>query len=477
MLNGKNTNILATIGPGTSNKEVLGKLIDAGANGFRLNFSHGSHEDHQRNYNIIRELEKEKGKYISILADMQGPKLRVGKFAEPVMLEEGQSFRLELGQVDGCQTKAQLPHPEIFEALKAGDELLVNDGNIVLKVEKCDAKSADTKVIVGGMISSNKGVNVPDTQLNISAVTPKDEKDLEFALSLGVDYIGLSFVQAAEDVRRVKKHVAGRAWIISKIEKPSAIRDIDEIVEASDAIMIARGDLGVECPIQKVPSMQKMIVATCRDYGRPVIVATQMLESMIGNPMPTRAEASDVANAVYEGADCVMLSAETAVGKYPVEAVSMMRKIINEVEADPMYHTYVDNAAQYAHCGCIGEAIPFAATAVTDVLDDVATIVTYTMSGKTTLAAAKERPQFPITAITTDIRVARRMGLVWGTQAFVVDAEDRKFENMQKTAAAVVSKAGLGQSGDNVVITAGIPFNAKESEVNNTNLLQVITLP
>ena len=320
------TKILATIGPSSASKEQIEKLIDASVDAFRVNFSHGTHEEHKERVNFIRKLEKEKGRFISILADMQGPKLRVGVFAngKGVDLKEGQAYRLDLDPTPGDEKRVNLPHKEIFAALKAGDDLLLNDGNIKLHVDKVGKDYADTTVVVGGFLSAHKGVNLPNTQLPISAITEKDKDDLKFALKLGVDWIGLSFVQKAADVREAKKLINGKAMLVSKLEKPSAIDELEDIIKESDAIMVARGDLGVECPVYTVPVLQKRIVTCCRKYARPVIVATQMLESMINNPTPTRAEVSDVATAVYDGADAVMLSAETAAGKYPVEAVQMM---------------------------------------------------------------------------------------------------------------------------------------------------------
>lgn len=467
----KNTNILATIGPATSSHEKLSKLMEAGADGFRLNFSHGAYETHKSNYDTIRQIEKETGKYIAILADMQGPKLRVGKFKQEAhLLVEKQKFRLDMNEELGDETRANLPHKEIFEAIKVGDELLVNDGNICLVVDACGKDFIDTTVKYGGYISSNKGVNLPNTVLNIAALTPKDLKDMEYALSLGVDYIGLSFVQTAEDVIYAKKLINGRAWVISKIEKPSAIDDLDAIVQESDVIMIARGDLGVECPIQSVPTLQKKIVATCRKFGKPVIVATQMLESMINNPMPTRAEVSDVANAVYEGVDTVMLSGETAVGKYPMYSVAMMKKIIENVESDSMYRTYVKNIDHLIRCSDASCAIPHAATAVSEVLNNVAAIASYTMTGKTTLAVAKERPAQPIIAISTNEAVARRLALVWGSSSFIIDEVVTDFDEMQKTVINIAKEKAFAKIGDYVVITAGVPFN----QVGHTNLLQTV---
>lgn len=468
------TNILVTLGPSSSTREQIEQLIDAGADGFRFNFSHGTHEEHKERYNIVRKLEKEKGKYISILADMQGPKLRVGKFRdESVYIKEGDYFTFDMKDELGSADRVTLPHPEIFHALKVGDELLVNDGKIALTVDECDEKHARTIVKVGGYIASHKGVNLPNTQLNISAITEKDEADLGFALKLGVDWIALSFVQSADDVRRAKEIIGDKAWIITKLEKPSAIEDLDEIIKLSDAIMIARGDLGVECPLQKVPVLQKKIVSTCRRYAKPVIVATQMLESMITAPTPTRAEVSDVANAVYEGADTVMLSGETAAGQFPVEAVRTMKKIIVEVESDKLYYDIMISTKRQSKCMTEADAITFAATEISDVLRNVAAIVTYTSSGKTTLLAAKERPSQPIIAITPEVSVARKMALVWGTESYVNKDPFKSFDKVQSTAIETVVDYGFAKSGEYIIITAGIPFN----KAGVTNMVQTLLVP
>ncbi|MBQ2884549.1 MAG: pyruvate kinase, partial [Alphaproteobacteria bacterium] len=319
------TKILATLGPASNSESKISELIDAGVDGFRLNFSHGTHDEHEKMFKSIRKVAKKKNAHIAIVADLQGPKLRIGKFKEEkVELKVGQDFVLDMKKDLGDNSRVTLPHKEIFEALKIGDKLLVNDGNIVLKVVKNGKNYADTVVEVGGVISSNKGVNLPNSSLNISALTKKDLDDLNFALKLGIDCVCLSFVQKLADVKEARKIIGDKAWIISKLEKPQAIDDVDNIIKASDMIMVARGDLGVECPVETVPVLQKHIVERCRQHGKPVIVATQMLESMISSPMPTRAEVSDVANAVYDGVDVVMLSAETAAGKYPVETVKKM---------------------------------------------------------------------------------------------------------------------------------------------------------
>ena len=465
------TKILATIGPSSATREQLEKLIDAGADAFRVNFSHGTHAEHKQRVKIIRQLEKEKGRFISILADLQGPKLRVGTFKEDkVLLKEGQTFTLDMNPEPGDDKRVCLPHKEIFEALKPGDDLLVNDGYIVLNVKSCDKKQAVTKVKVGGYISSHKGVNLPNTQLNISAITEKDREDLAFALKLGVDWIGLSFVQRAEDVREAKKLIGGKAWVISKLEKPSAIDDLDAIIQESDAIMVARGDLGVECPIQNVPLLQKRIVAACRKYARPVIIATQMLESMINNPTPTRAEVSDVATAVYDGADTVMLSAETAAGKYPTEAVQMMHKIVRQVEGDPLFFELTQASRRRPCNSGEADAITFAASELSCILKNVKAIVSYTTSGLTTFLTARERPYLPVLALTPDIAVARRLVLVWGVRPFVNKKSFKSFDHVEDSAVKAAVENGYAKSGDHIIITAGFPLNVK----GRTNMLHTV---
>ena len=413
------TRILATIGPATATDEKIAELIDAGVDAFRFNFSHGTHKEHKQRLSVVRKLAKQKGRYIAVVADMQGPKLRVGEFKDKkVVLEEGQQFVLDMKNELGTKERVTLPHKEIFAAIKVGDELLLNDGNIVLKIKSKTATSAITTVKVGGELSSHKGVNLPNIKLPISAITEKDKEDLKFALKLGVDWVCLSFVQSVEDVRMAKKLIGDKAMIISKLEKPSAIEELDEIIHLSDAIMVARGDLGVECPLQTVPVLQKKIVNACRKFARPVIVATQMLESMIEKPTPTRAEVSDVATAVYDGCDAVMLSAETAVGKYPVEAVKMMGKIITQVESDPLFFQNIKK--NQGASLCIGEedSIAYAANEISKVLK-VAAVVTYTTSGKTTFLIARERPSTPIIALTLDEKVACKVALVWGARPVV----------------------------------------------------------
>lgn len=468
------TKILATIGPSSATREQIEKLMDAGADAFRINFSHGTHEEHKERVNIIRKLEKEKGVFVSILADMQGPKLRVGDFAKKeVLLREGAIFVLDMDKTPGDVSRVQLPHKEIFQALKPGDELLLNDGNIILHVDECDYQHAVTTVKVGGVLSSHKGVNLPNTQLPISAITEKDKEDLKFALKIGVDWIGLSFVQTADDVKMARDLIGDKAWLISKLEKPSAIEELDDIIKLSDAIMVARGDLGVECPIQTVPVLQKRIVTACRRLCRPVIVATQMLESMINNPSPTRAEVSDVATAVYDGADTVMLSAETAAGRYPVEAVRMMRNIITQVEADPLFYDMMQSQRIHPCNASEADSISYAASELSCVLKDVAAIVTYTTSGLTTFLTARERPFLPIIALTPEIEVARRLVLVWGVKPFINKDSFKSFDKVEESAVKTVVENNYAHSGQHIIITAGFPLNKK----GRTNMLHTVMIP
>ncbi|MBE6452291.1 MAG: pyruvate kinase [Alphaproteobacteria bacterium] len=468
------TKILATIGPSSATKEQLEKLIDAGADAFRINFSHGTHAEHKARIKIIRDLEKEKGRFISILADLQGPKLRVGNFEkDKVLLKEGQEFVLDMDSKPGDETRVCLPHKEIFAALRVGDELLLNDGYIVLTVKSCNKKQAITKVKVGGYLSSHKGVNLPNTELKISAITDKDKEDLKFALKMGVDWICLSFVQKVEDVLQAKKLIGGKAWVISKLEKPSAIDQLDDIIQASDAIMVARGDLGVECPIQVVPVLQKRIVTACRKYARPVIVATQMLESMINNPTPTRAEVSDVATAVYDGADTVMLSAETAAGKYPIESVKMMHKIVTQVEKDDLFYNLMQTSRTRPCDSSEADSITFAASELSCILKNVQAIVSYTTSGRTTFLTARERPYLPILALTPDVAVARRLVLVWGVRSFINKQSFKNFNVVEDVAVQVVKTNKYAKSGDHIIITAGFPLNVK----GRTNMLHTVYIP
>lgn len=465
------TRILATIGPSSADEKTIGELLDAGADAFRFNFSHGTHEEHKQRYDIVRRLAEQKGLFTTIVADLQGPKLRVGEFAKgKILLKEGQTFGLDMKNELGDENRVTLPHKEIFAALKVGDELLLNDGNIVLEVLSCTADTAVTKVKVGGELSSHKGVNLPNIKLPISAITEKDRKDLEFALEMGVDWVCLSFVQSAEDVKAARELIGDRALIISKLEKPSAILELEDIIKLSDGIMVARGDLGVECPLQTVPVLQKKIINACRKYARPVIVATQMLESMIEKPTPTRAEVSDVATAVYDGADAVMLSAETAAGKYPVEAVKMMNKTITQVEADPLFFQYLKNLQP--HCCCMGEAdsITYAATEVSKVLKNIKAVITYTSSGRTTFLISRERPNIPIIAVTPNVKVACQLGLVWGARRSINPSTFDSFDLFEEVAKKVALDSGVADHGDHIIITGGFPLGLK----GRTNMLHTV---
>lgn len=467
MRRNRNVKIVATLGPASSDRETIKALFEAGADVFRLNMSHGSHEDVARRHAIIREVEHEAGRPICILADLQGPKLRVGAFAAgPVMLEEGAAFRLDLDEAPGDARRAQLPHPEIFKALKPGSSLLVNDGKIRLRVAACDERSADCEVIVGGEISSRKGVNVPDVELPLAALSKKDRADLEFVCNLGVDWLALSFVQRAKDVEEGVALAKGRALVLAKIEKPAALRELDAIIAASAGIMVARGDLGVELPVAEVPPLQKRIVRRCRAAGKPVIVATQMLESMIESPAPTRAEVSDVAQAIYEGADAVMLSAESAAGKYPVEAVSTMNAVALSVESDPTWREIILRSRTVSG-DAVANAITAAAREVAETTD-VKAIACFTHSGTTALMMARERPFVPIIALTPFRATARRLTLVWGLHCAVTEEVER-FKLAVVSAARVALRDGFATEADYIVVTAGVPFNVP----GTTNILRV----
>jgi len=459
--------ILATLGPSSSSASQIRELFDAGADVFRLNFSHGTHEDHRARYFAIRELERQLGRPIGILADLQGPKLRVGTFQDgTVELEPGARFRLDLDTAPGDQQRAPLPHPEIFAVINPGMRLLLDDGRMSLEVERCGEDHAETRVVTGGTLSDRKGVNVPEVVLPISPLTDKDRADLEFALDLGADWVALSFVQRAEDIEEAKRLIDGRASVMTKIEKPAAIRVLSDIVDQSDAVMAARGDLGVEMPPEQVPGLQKAIISECRLAGKPVVIATQMLESMIHSPTPTRAEASDVATAVFDGADAVMLSAETAAGDYPIEAVAMMNRIISSTEQNPVYHRTV-HALTPRPEPTAADAITIAAAQVSQTIS-AAAIVTYTMSGSTALRAARERPAVPIMVLTDQMPAARRFSLLWGAHC-VHTSDVRSTQEMVEKACRIAVKEGIAESGDQLVITAGVPFGTP----GRTNLLRI----
>jgi pyruvate kinase len=446
---------------------MIRALFEAGADVFRLNMSHGTHEDFHARHKIIRQIEEETGRPISILADLQGPKLRLGVFANgKEQLETGQDFRLDLDDTPGDATRGHLPHKEIFDALEPGATLLVNDGKIRLKVGACGADFAECEVIAGGEISDRKGVNVPDVVLPLAALTKKDRADLEVACQAGVDWLALSFVQRAQDIYEARGLVNGRAAIMTKVEKPAAVNVFDEILEASDSIMVARGDLGVELPVHAVPPLQKRMIRKCRRAAKPVIVATQMLESMIESPMPTRAEVSDVAAAIYEGADAVMLSAESAAGQYPVEAVTTMNNVAMEVESDPTYRAVIE-ASRGAEKESIADAIVSAAREIAETTD-VKAICCFTESGTTGGLVARERPRVPIIALTSKLGTARRMALTWGAHC-VVTEEVEQFKEAVVRGVRAALKDEFATPTDQIVVTAGVPFN----QAGTTNILRV----
>jgi pyruvate kinase len=463
----RNVKIVATLGPASNDHDTIRALYLAGADVFRLNMSHGTHEDIRARHAIIRKVEAELGRPIGILADLQGPKLRVGTFTDDeAELVEGAAFRLDLNEAPGDASRVRLPHPEIFAALEPGAALLINDGKIRLSVETCGPDFANCTVVVGGTISNRKGVNVPDVVLPLAALSDKDRTDLDFVCDLGVDWLALSFVQRPEDVTEARALVRGRAAIMSKIEKPAGVRAFDAILAVSDGIMVARGDLGVECPVQNVPPIQKRLVRDARAAAKPVIVATQMLESMIESPVPTRAEVSDVANAIYEGADAVMLSAESAAGDYPVEAVTTMNNVAIEVEGDITYREVIE-ASRRANRTTVAEGIVAAAREIAETAD-IRAICCFSESGTTVALTARERPRVPIIALTSVQATARRLALTWGTHCVIVGEVDR-FKTAVVQAVRAARRDGFAEASDQIVVTAGIPFNVP----GTTNILRV----
>jgi pyruvate kinase len=466
----KKVKILATLGPAIKGIDDIRQLVEAGVNLFRLNFSHGEHADHAQRYQWVREVERQLNYPIGILMDLQGPKLRVGRFADgKVHLERGQAFRLDLDNTPGDARRVNLPHPEIIAALEPGMNLLLDDGRLRLQVIAKQADGVDTKVLAGGELSDRKGVNVPEAVLQLSPLTAKDRRDLDFGLDLGVDWVALSFVQRPEDIVEARELIQDRAFLMAKIEKPSAVVHLEEIARLCDAIMVARGDLGVEVPAENVPRIQKDIIRTCRQLGRPVVVATQMLESMRFSPAPTRAEVTDVANAVAEGADTVMLSAETASGDYPLETVQMMSKIIRQVENGPDFQSQLDVSRPQADATA-SDAISCAIRRISSILP-VAALVNYTESGSSSLRASRERPKAPILSLTPSLHTARRLTVAWGIYS-VVNERLHKVEEVTSTALEIAQAQGMAQRGDTVVITAGVPFG----QPGSTNSLRIETL-
>ena len=463
----KKVKILATLGPAVAGSDDIRQLVEAGVNLFRLNFSHGEHADHAQRYAWVREVERQLDTPIGILMDLQGPKLRVGRFAAgKVNLQRGQAFRLDLDSTPGDVRRVNLPHPEIIEALQPGMSLLLDDGRLRLKVTAKEQDAVITEVIAGGELSDRKGVNVPEALLQLSPLTEKDRRDLAFGLELGVDWVALSFVQRPEDIIEARHLIGDRALLMAKIEKPSAVTHLEEIARLCDAIMVARGDLGVEVPAENVPRIQKDIIRTCRQLGKPVVVATQMLESMRFSPAPTRAEVTDVANAVAEGSDALMLSAETASGDYPLEAVQMMSKIIRQVENGPDFQAQLDVCRPQAEATA-SDAISCAIRRISTILP-VAVLVNYTESGNSSLRASRERPKAPILSLTPSLDTARRLSVAWGVYS-VVNARLHKVEDVTRTALSIAQAHGMAKTGDTLVITAGEPFG----QPGSTNSLRI----
>ncbi|NEX91697.1 pyruvate kinase [Caulobacter sp. 17J65-9] len=463
--------IVATLGPASRAPEMVVRLAQAGADVFRLNFSHGTHEDHAANYEAVRAAEAQVGRPLGILADLQGPKLRLGRFADgSVALERGQSLRLDLDPTPGDKTRVSIPHPEIFAALKPGLSLLLDDGRVRLDVVSCGKDFAETRVIAGDKLSDRKGVAVPGAVIPLSALTDKDRVDLAFALRLGVDWIALSFVQRADDMAELRRLVEGRAAVLAKIEKPAALERLDEILDLCDGVMVARGDLGVEVEPEEVPIAQKVILRAARQRGVPAIVATQMLESMTTSPTPTRAEASDVANAVYEGADAVMLSAETASGMYPLESVSMMDRIISRVEADPSWPGLMDAE----HAGMQEAEVDALVAAARKAAESgrTACLVVFTTLGGTARRLSRERPLQPALALTPRPEIARRLALVWGLEPRV-GPQPTGLKDLTEQAIQTSMDLGIAPPGRRILILAGTPFGAPGA----ANLLRLAHTP
>ncbi|GAA4121869.1 pyruvate kinase [Aminobacter aganoensis] len=467
MRRSRKVKILATLGPASSDEAMIRKLFEAGADVFRINMSHTDHDSMRTLVGRIRSVEEAVGRPIGILADLQGPKLRVGKFANgKEELTVGQAFTLDDNPDLGTSARVHLPHPEILKSVQEGHRLLIDDGKLELRAVKTDGKSIVCTVVAGNKISDKKGVSLPDTDLPVGALTEKDRKDLDAVLETGVDWVALSFIQRPEDLAEARKIAQGRALLLSKIEKPQAVARLAEIIELSDALMVARGDLGVEMPIESVPGIQKQITRAARRAGKPVVVATQMLESMITAPVPTRAEVSDVATAVFEGADAIMLSAESAAGQYPVESVATMNRIAQQVEKDPTYPGIIN--AQRSQPEATGaDAISLAAREIAETLK-LSAIVTYTASGTTGLRAARERPQVPIIALSPILATARRLSMLWGTHC-VVSPDAVDLDDMVDRACKVAFNEGFAAGGDRVIITAGVPLRTPGS----TNMLRI----
>ncbi|MDR3461932.1 MAG: pyruvate kinase [Beijerinckiaceae bacterium] len=460
--------IVATVGPASASPEMLKALFLAGVDTFRLNFSHGVHEDHAKVHTAIRALEMEVGRPIGILLDLQGPKIRVGTIKDgKITVAPGEKIRFVLSGTNGDQRSIPLPHPEIFAAVLPGHDLLIDDGRVRIRVDRCGSNFIEAEVIVGGVISNRKGVNLPGTILDLSPLTPKDRTDLAFGLALGVDWIALSFVQKPSDVIEARALVGDQAGLVAKIEKPSALDHIDDIIMLSDAVMVARGDLGVEIPPEDVPGRQKEIVRACRLAVKPVIVATQMLDSMVAAPTPTRAEASDVATAIYDGADAVMLSAESATGSYPRETVEIMDRIIRSTEQHKLYRSIID-ATRPDEETTAPHAVAAAAADLAEAIH-APTIVAFTSSGTTAARIARKRSAVPILAITPNLRTSRRLCLLWGAHSLLSE-DAHTYEEMVDRATTRALSEGFARVADLIVVVAGIPFG----QAGSTNNLRVV---
>ncbi|RAI39795.1 pyruvate kinase [Rhodoplanes roseus] len=459
--------IVATLGPASSDQAAITRLFEAGADVFRINMSHTTPERMREMVRMIRDVEDELGRPVGILADLQGPKLRIGAFAgDGVTLDRGATFVLDADPTPGTVERVHVPHPEVLAALEPGHCLLLDDGKLRLTVVEATADRCVTRVEVGGRLTARKGLSLPDTTIAFPALTEKDHRDLEAALDAGADWIAMSFIQRAEDLAAARKITRGRAGLLAKIEKPQAIKDLADILDAADALMVARGDLGVEMPVEKVPGLQKQITRAARRAGKPVVVATQMLESMISSPVPTRAEVSDVATAIFEGADAVMLSAESASGQYPFEAVTTMNRIAEEVDRDPTFPTAIQAfRAPPERTGA--DAIAAAARQMAETLD-LAAVVSWTSSGATAFRVARERPAVPVVAISPNLSTGRKLALVWGVHA-VVDADARDPDDMVERASRTAFAQGFARSGDRIIIVAGMPLGIPGA----TNMIRI----
>lgn len=468
LIRSRQTKIVATLGPASNSEEMIRKLFHAGVDMFRLNFSHGEHKDHAERVQFIRQVEKETGRPIAILGDMQGPKLRVGRFKDgKIELTAGMEIRLDLDPALGDEKRVNLPHPEVINTMPVGSFILLDDGKVRMEIVGRGDGYLTGKIHAGRVLSNNKGFNVPGVVLPIAALTPKDRIDLEAALGMGVDWIAQSFVQKPEDVIEARQLIAGRAALMIKLEKPSALQYLDQMIAQADGVMLARGDLGVEIPPEEVPLAQKRVVRAVRLAGKPIVVATQMMESMIENPSPTRAEVNDVSTAIFDGTDAVMLSAETAAGQYPIEAVQMMDRICRSVEKDQLYRTLINTDHLDARHNDAGDAITVAADQVAHDLH-ASCIVTYTTSGSTALRAVRQRPAMKVACLTQNLSTARRLSVSYGVHALLVE-EVTTFADAVKLAQQRVGAEGLAQKGERFVMTAGVPFNTP----GTTNILRV----